>query len=342
MKNKLIQQVRKCLIIVVLCNWAIGSILLTVSSDSINLPSLSAIYTDLTDTPIFIDDSSTEYNWNQISSNNPWCTGKGTSEDPYIIQDIIISSTTSDSIIIANSDVIFMIANCIIHTSEGGGTRLGFGIVFDNVRNGIITNCEIFNNKHDGIGVYYSNNILIYNNYIHNNNGSGISIGMCSNIELNTNIIRHHEMDGIEHYNSNYSKIYNNEIAINDDGIILSNSSHNELTDNSIYDNYEGIFLLRYSHYNRIISNILSNNSYCIVIGTSCKDTYYNDNGECSYFSYNETWNPSPPPDDPEPDENMSVFSYDLWTFLSVIGITSIIVIIFIQKNKNFSRLNNI
>jgi parallel beta-helix repeat protein len=333
MKNNILNQIRKCLLFVTLCSWTISSLSLINSSDSTDSPSTSAVFTSLIDSPIFIDDLDTEYNWNTTCSSNPWCTGKGTSEDPYIIQNIIISSANSDSIIVSNSDVFFMIANCIVQTSMGGGMRFGSGIVFDNVTNGIIISSEIFENKHDGIGLYNSYNILIYNNYIHNNKGSGIKMGNCSDIELNKNIITHQDFYGIEQFESNYTKIHNNEVVSNNDGIVLSYSLHNELKNNSIYNNTIGVFLLRHSHYNKITSNRLSNNEYCVVISTSCKYTYYDDNDECQYYSYDDLWTPPPPsPPDENNDEDEGIPGYDLFLLFGVICMISFIII----KKKRF------
>ena len=69
------------------------------------------------------------------------------------------------------------------------------------------------------------------------------------------------------------------------------------------------------------------------MIGTSCQDTYYHDNGECKYYSYNETSNPPPipPPDDPEPeddnDNDERIPGYDLFSLFGVICAVSFILI---------------
>ncbi|MFX0137172.1 MAG: hypothetical protein ACFFDN_26265, partial [Candidatus Hodarchaeota archaeon] len=53
----------------------------------------------ISELPIFIDDINPDYNWSKIKSENIWCTGSGTFNDPYIIQNLEINGLNSISCI---------------------------------------------------------------------------------------------------------------------------------------------------------------------------------------------------------------------------------------------------
>jgi len=125
------------------------------SSASFNEVEVSQ-YWSLIDSPIYIDDMSPDDNWNTIASQNFWCIGKGTATDPYIIQNVIISSTDSDCIEIRNSGVHFILSNCIIFSSQ---KELGSGIFLQNVKKGRISNAQI--SACDSYGITISSCIYI-------------------------------------------------------------------------------------------------------------------------------------------------------------------------------------
>ena len=63
--------------------------------------------------PIFIDGNGAQ-NWGWAVSQ-PWCTGSGTYNDPFIIENLILDARGSESCIrIIDSNVRFLIRNCII------------------------------------------------------------------------------------------------------------------------------------------------------------------------------------------------------------------------------------
>ncbi len=69
---------------------------------------------DISGSVIFIDDTSKYYTWESFSLLSSLCTGKGTVEDPYLIQGSFFGSETSDTIVIMNSKVHFMIKDSVI------------------------------------------------------------------------------------------------------------------------------------------------------------------------------------------------------------------------------------
>ncbi|MFX1557691.1 MAG: hypothetical protein ACFFC9_10595, partial [Promethearchaeota archaeon] len=64
-------------------------------------------------TPIFIDDEDPNFNWSKIAEN-AWCSGLGTWDNPYIIENVIIDGYGSSYCIkIQNSSKYFVLKNNI-------------------------------------------------------------------------------------------------------------------------------------------------------------------------------------------------------------------------------------
>jgi parallel beta-helix repeat protein len=153
--------------------------------------------------PIYIKGNSNFTEANGITS------GKGTADDPYIIEGWDISAASQDGITIINTSVFFIIRNCFIHdgAEKNDGiaflnvtngkvelniiTRNRYGIVFreqkagkENCENNIITNNSLTLNK---IGIsfqhllrlHHCNNTISYNRI--SNNGAGIYMTMSAN-----------------------------------------------------------------------------------------------------------------------------------------------------------------
>ncbi|MFW9929800.1 MAG: right-handed parallel beta-helix repeat-containing protein, partial [Candidatus Thorarchaeota archaeon] len=114
--------------------------------------------------------------------NEGW-TGNGSSIDPYIIKDYVISAAPSNGITIINTTVHFLLQN--ITVDSPGDT----GFLFDNVTNALIINNTATNNMF-GAGFSFSssyNNTLI-NNVVENfNYGYGFKFSSSNNISLTNN-----------------------------------------------------------------------------------------------------------------------------------------------------------
>ena len=59
-------------------------------------------------------------NWTETNSTFNWCNGKGTKEEPYILENITINQGNDIGIIIENSREFFKIKNCSISNSNIG------------------------------------------------------------------------------------------------------------------------------------------------------------------------------------------------------------------------------
>ncbi len=312
-------------------------------------------YWSLIDSPIYIDDMSPDDNWNTIAYQNFWCTGNGTTTDPYIIQNVIISSTDSDCIEIRNSDVHFILTNCIIFSSQ---KELGSGIFLQKVNNGHIMYSQIYSCDSYGITISFCSDVFVYQNTIYNNGWMGINLGISSNYEIVENTLYNNSVAGIGFFQSNNtiidgneiyshythgiggghclrSDIRNNNIHNNTEGINLYMSNFNVISQNTITNNIDyGIQLRMNCDYNTISRNSLSGSTYCITIGSSCKENEIFDNGDCQLFTLDESrgdgggsdnGNNNGDADENHP-ENLAITGYNL---MVVIGLITIGIILF-------------
>ena len=328
-----------------------------VSSDSNDL---TTAYWDLIDSPIYIDDLSPNDNWETTAFENIWCTGEGTLTDPYVIQDVIVSSTDSDCITILHSEVYFIITNCIIINSQ---KELGAGISLQDVKNGYIRSSQISNCDSYGITMGGCTNIIVYNNTIFGNGWMGIYLFKGLNCEISENTIYNNSGIGVSVFQSNFTRVIENDIYShytvgiggefcvnseikhnniydNYDGINMHESSYNTFLYNSITDNTESGLQLRYnSDYNTISDNTFFNNKYCIVIGTSCSNNEIYNNGVCDMYTIDDGGDGGG--DDGNngngtPSEELDIPGYNMLFFIGVISIVS--VLIYFKYNKIMKR----
>ncbi|MDI6708973.1 MAG: right-handed parallel beta-helix repeat-containing protein, partial [Candidatus Thermoplasmatota archaeon] len=147
--------------------------------------------------------------------------GSGTESDPYVIEGWNIDASATDGIRIKNTDVYFIIRNCIIRDSyDPGSETYKTGISFYLVQNGKIEN------------------VTSYNHY----NGILLSSSSGNNI---TNCDFYDRAYGIYTYSSSNNNItsccvYNNVYGVK----LWSSSNNNRITNCYAYNNsYYGIFL---------------------------------------------------------------------------------------------------
>ncbi|MFX1569597.1 MAG: nitrous oxide reductase family maturation protein NosD [Promethearchaeota archaeon] len=210
--------------------------------------------------PIYIIGDATgvgAHNWTW-ASNQPWCTGSGTVNDPYTIKELVINDGgTGGCIWIKNSNVFFQILNC---TLRNGGNS-GYEILLNNTNNGIIRNntcqqgyCGIFltsNSDHNNI----SENIVI----------NGYRRGIC-----------------VSSY-SDYNNIVDNIIIESYVGILVTASCHDNVIEENYADgnNIAGIYLSSNCTENLILKNDIINSTSCdngIVIVYNCDNNKFYQN----------------------------------------------------------------
>lgn len=250
----------------------------------------SSGYWNLTGSPISINDSIPNKNWAYTALNYDWCTGSGTWNDPYIIENIIIDGQSSAvAIEITNSSVFFIVRNCTVFNSgidwDNPGVKL-FG-----VNNGFLINNNVSSNLYNGILLSYSNNNTVFGNWVNDNSYIGIVlVDDCTNNSITKNIVESHSEGGIVlAVNCNYNIIKENVLRNNygsgmlSNGIYVYESHYNTINKNNVShcggDNiYSAGIILRTSYFNTVSENIIKENEYFGVLITRCNNNTISEN----------------------------------------------------------------
>ena len=215
--------------------------------------------------PIHIDDSpASPINW-AWAETQPWCSGFGTFNDPYIIDSINITARgVGDCLKIEDSYKYFIVQNCKL--IESGSGMYDAGIHLDHVGNGTLINNNCSLNNNAGIILYeYCFNNTISGNYLTQNIGISIWLRDSDYNNILDNKIIDNSDNGVHLYNCNNNTIDDNEIINNSNGIRIHVSYDNNVTNNDFFDNSYGISL-RYGHSAKIFLNNISGNNYGIYI----------------------------------------------------------------------------
>ena len=270
-----------------------------------NLP----IWWDGYNTPIHIDESGSSGNgtWAWAISQD-WCSGSGTSIDPYIISGLIIDGLGAQitCLKIGNSSDYYKIEDSIfINTGFNG---MGIDIV--NSTNGVIDNCNASNHWSNGIRIYDdSDNISIINSFFSGTVNDGIRIwNRCNEIIIQNNTFILNS-DGIEFYSNdgdigNYNiTISNNEFLNNSNtGIYISgydNISNYIIESNDFKYNQDGFKIVIYSPHQAQNFTIKNNNitysdNYALYLNQISNSTISHNNISYNGLSFGDSiyiWN---------------------------------------------------
>lgn len=250
----------------------------------------TAGYWDLT-TPILIDDSNPTMNWSYTSSHYDWCSGSGTWNDPYLIENVTIDGqgTVTCLTILHSKTAYFVIRNCTLFNSftDSGNA----GMLLDDVNNGLLIN----NTCYDGrSGIYLDNNSdnnTIVENILRDNTVNGIYFwDGCGGNKIVNNTLTNNDYFGIFlRWYSSGNNITDNIIKYNGwgtynfeemSGIYIQTSLDNIISDNEITNNNRnGIYIYDLCYDNEIINNNISeNNYYGIRIDTNGDRTIITNN----------------------------------------------------------------
>ncbi|MFW9771315.1 MAG: NosD domain-containing protein [Candidatus Thorarchaeota archaeon] len=169
--------------------------------------------------------------------------GNGTQDNPYIIEDLIISASGSSNsgILIRNTDYLFIIKNCLIYSDY-----LGISLIEVAAGTSWIINNTCISKSGDGGGVVLNqmtNSTIVGNLCI--NFMQGIHINHVSHCVIKHNTVENNNYQGINIRISRYNKIINNTIkATPQHAIALVGDSdwnkiyHNFLINNSFTETY--------------------------------------------------------------------------------------------------------
>ena len=203
--------------------------------------------------PFVIDGNGAEgMTWEEYrAANEPWLSGKGSIEIPYVIKNIVIDAAVVQSCIrIVNSERYFKIENCGFYNAPESGISLS------HVSNGIIVDNDCsFNRMGISLDPECENNI-IQRNIVNSNTEYGMNIMVSSHNNISENTVNSNGVMGINlEPRSPYNKIVGNTVNYNGWlGIHMQDGSSNNLilSNNCSYNN-EGISV-------RTSKNIISGN----------------------------------------------------------------------------------
>ena len=268
---------------------------------------------------ILIDDTGA---WDWIWAKSiGWCSGSGTYDDPYTIENLTIDASDSPTgigiYINGSKNEYFVIRNCTIYNGS-------IGIALENTDNGTLTKNTCSNNTNYGISLWNSNNNTISENTANNNTVFGIRLRYyCNNNTISRNTANNNKDSGISLWNSNNNTISgntannntvfgirlryycnNNTISRNtannnkDSGIFLREiCDDNFILENTVNgNNLEGIYLRFGSNNNEIWGNTVSdNNRYGIALVESSNNNlvFYNyifNNSLSGFDRSNNVW----------------------------------------------------
>ncbi|MFO7619331.1 MAG: NosD domain-containing protein [Thermoplasmata archaeon] len=232
--------------------------------------------------------------------------GDGTISAPYVMLGYTVNGTGHGyCFYVGNTTGYFEVRDCHLHNASGN-LALYFwnsGVGLYNVRNGMIANNTVSNNR-GGIWQYLSNNNSIIHN-IASNNEFGISITstrtteISHNTALNNNVGFHvssasdntlsnntasgntdgiYMVSSVPWTSSNNTLRGNNLISNINFGIHLISSQNNSIIDNNASNSMCGIYLyLSYSRFNHITNNVIQNNTYGLFLEGAHDNTIYHN-----------------------------------------------------------------
>ena len=229
-------------------------------------------------------------NWTWAEDQD-WCSGLGTIDTPYVIENITIDSLNAESCItIVNSNIYFMIKNCTLINAE-------VGIHFNNVANGNISETKIFSPIANGGGIYIkdSHNItFFYNDITDCSTGFGFDYEYCTNINILKNNISFSSTAINLWGNGSGKNIVISENRIFNNTFALSIFKYNqcEISNNLFYNNTYG-FEVEYMKNSTISGNLIDNveNNPALFLRYFVNNTIINNNitncptGILMYFS---------------------------------------------------------
>ncbi len=244
--------------------------------------------------PIFIDGLATgvgAHNWTWAETQS-WCSGSGIWNDPYIIENLKINgSGTEKGIDIVQSNVYFIIQDCLIYNSDTG-------IYLQDVTNSRLINNNCSNNDL-GMDLDTISNNTISGNTVNDNNDYGICLYEGDNNTFSGNTANDNTISGIEISYCDYNNITGNTASGNTVyGIYIESSDNYTISGNTANDNGDsGIYLVN-CDYNDIIYNIFYNNTIGIHIDSSNCDSnsiyqnFFLENGKHAVDDGTDnTWN---------------------------------------------------
>ncbi|MBA7499673.1 hypothetical protein ES704_02419 [subsurface metagenome] len=236
--------------------------------------------------------------------------GTGTKEDPFIIENLNITTSDDDGISINSTSKHFIIRNCYLDSH-----KIGIGIRYVSPGTTSVVNNTCFYSRFHGICMVRTDNALIANNTCAHNYWLGIFLNTCNNSVIKGNVLFNNTKGGLDVEYSLHPLIEDNYIYDNTyyGGIRLLRTNNAEIRNNTLqFDRSNGIqlalsnnsivadnffiyclngILLKWSENNEIFNNTCITGGYGIIIVDSNTSTILSNNlthnyaGICFYRS---------------------------------------------------------
>ncbi|MFX0103295.1 MAG: right-handed parallel beta-helix repeat-containing protein, partial [Candidatus Hodarchaeota archaeon] len=214
---------------------------------------------------------STQYSAIFINGNDemeafPNKTGSGTTEDPYIIENLIINvNGEEDAMALLNIDKPLLVRNCTFSgadSSEFWNQRGSAGLYCFNVENLNISNCVSRLNFY-GMFITSSVNIAINSCNI-SNNFFAIHLYNSFHSIFTANDITNTSYRGFNVYSSDNNSFYSNNFH-SSGGLRFENSDNNYIYSNNAHFNNRGFYIFGSTN-NTFVLNNASNNQYGDIV----------------------------------------------------------------------------
>ncbi|MBD3193984.1 MAG: hypothetical protein GF317_02945 [Candidatus Lokiarchaeota archaeon] len=241
--------------------------------------------------PFIIDDfGAGDFTWAQAAAQ-PWCSGNGSINNPYLIEKIVINGKNSSSCLIIRNSLTahFIIRDSLFYNSSRNLAVRDAGIYLYSTKNGVLENNTCINNQGNGIYLFNSDFTILSLNNASNNDHRGLYLDQNSNNNtVQNNYVMYNKLTGIQLYSSYENIVEGNIVQENDgDGIFLQFSDSSEIISNTVYKSgARGIVNYQNSDNNKYYyNNVTDSTSHgfqiflCENITLLGNDIYENVNG---------------------------------------------------------------
>ena len=356
----------------------LGSEVSTTSPEQFNLGNpyinfsnidLSSYY-NLTGSKIYIDDSDPNYDWSTTATNNKWCSGSGTENNPYIIENVYFDGLgdiaptpgkihSENCITIEKSEAYFIVRNCFLTNS--GPDEYNSGIYLRTVKNGILFNNTI-TYCHEGIYVdWYSKDNLVQKNRLLSDNvtagyGRAVYCTMASHNNSFSDNYVYNYYDGIYVAKSNNITMVKNFVKNTlfghaaENGLHFRKCNYSKITQNKLAGDWGAANLEFLITETECTGNIIENNTVvssdtAVIENLKTQGTFTNlialEESNYNLIAHNiyivepeQEPEPEPEPEpDPEPTPDISIPGYELFLIMGMICVISLFIAI---RKKRF------
>lgn len=242
--------------------------------------------------PIYIDDMDSQFNWNRTALLYDWCSGNGTKNNPYVIENLTINGEGGRNCIdIRNSNAFFTIKNCTLYNSgytfDLFNPQYRSAISLSYVSNGYFNNLTCTPDNGHGVYMEFCANLTLVDIYASYNYWAGLWMSNSDHNNISGIIADHIWNDpnlpegmGIRIYDSEYNQIFNSSASYCEEtGVSLIRGQYNLLSGMTLNHNpKEGMYLR--SQYTNITNSVFKYNNeyglrnyhqgdYCNIIGNT-------------------------------------------------------------------------